>query len=185
MKIQIINKVHFSAAHFLVDHHNCSRLHGHNYTVDVTLEEIGFARKVNELSTKIETEQAMVLDFSILKQSIEHITNKLDHKVLVPIKNNNISFYASIEKAQAKITVTDLNLKNREYSLPLSDVCALDISETTAELLSIFIANELKQLLQEKIKPYDEGIAYELTVTVWETNTYNATQQILITQFNN
>ncbi len=70
---KITKEFHFSASHQLMglsDDHPCSRLHGHNYIVEVELQadklnEVGFVRDYHELSP--------------LKR---YIDNELDHRHL-------------------------------------------------------------------------------------------------------
>ncbi|ACX51738.1 6-pyruvoyl tetrahydropterin synthase and hypothetical protein [Ammonifex degensii KC4] len=61
----------FSAAHRLPNHPSpCSRLHGHNWEVTVTVigEELG--------------PDGMLLDFTVLKQILQEVLAKLDHQYL-------------------------------------------------------------------------------------------------------
>ena len=61
----------FSAAHHLRDYPGkCSRLHGHNYRVEVTVA-----------ATELD-ESGMVIDFSQLKDLCAEITAELDHTLL-------------------------------------------------------------------------------------------------------
>ena len=69
----ISKQFHFSASHIiegLPDHHPCSRLHGHNYVVELklmsdTLNEYGF-----------------VVDYNALSDFKDIIDNELDHRHL-------------------------------------------------------------------------------------------------------
>uniref|UniRef100_A0A7C2E3U2 6-carboxy-5,6,7,8-tetrahydropterin synthase n=1 Tax=Ammonifex degensii TaxID=42838 RepID=A0A7C2E3U2_9THEO len=61
----------FAAAHCLEGHPSpCGRLHGHNWTVAVTVagEELNAA--------------GMVLDFAVLKQVVREVVGDLDHRYL-------------------------------------------------------------------------------------------------------
>lgn len=61
----------FSAAHILKDiGGKCEKLHGHNFTVEVTVA----SRELNE--------DGLLIDFKILKGWTEEILEKLDHKLL-------------------------------------------------------------------------------------------------------
>ena len=66
-------RIGFASAHFIVGHDKCGRLHGHNYFIKVKLK--------GELD-----DQHMVLDYGDLKSELKQITNKLDHRVLIPTK---------------------------------------------------------------------------------------------------
>jgi 6-pyruvoyltetrahydropterin/6-carboxytetrahydropterin synthase len=61
----------FSAAHFLEEHpSHCGRLHGHNWTVGVTVAG-------DRLNTA-----GMVVDFAVLKQVIQEAVAVFDHRYL-------------------------------------------------------------------------------------------------------
>ena len=65
-----LNHIGFSAAHFIPTIEKCSRLHGHNYSVEVVLEG--------------EPVDGILLDYGILKRALKQIIEPMDHKVLVP-----------------------------------------------------------------------------------------------------
>lgn len=69
----------FAAAHFLRDYNgNCANLHGHNYTVDVTLK--GEKLQENEI----------LVDFSLIKQVAKGtVISNFDHKVLNEVMEDN------------------------------------------------------------------------------------------------
>jgi len=69
----ISKKFHFSASHSLVslpDSHQCSRLHGHNYVVEVELS----ARELNE--------HGFVRDYHELAEFKRYLDEELDHRHL-------------------------------------------------------------------------------------------------------
>ena len=67
----------FDAAHYLTDYYGkCERMHGHTYTLEVTLEG------------KIQP-NGLVIDFVVLKRLVKkHVLNKLDHHVLNDVIEN-------------------------------------------------------------------------------------------------
>lgn len=70
----------FSASHQLnglPDDHQCSRLHGHNYTIEV------------ELAHDHLDDTGFIVDFGLLKPIKEYIDNTLDHRHLNDIFNFN------------------------------------------------------------------------------------------------
>jgi len=73
----ITKEVTFDSAHFLTDYYGkCERMHGHTYSLQVTLE--GEIQK-----------NGMVIDFALLKQIIKNrILNKLDHQILNDVVEN-------------------------------------------------------------------------------------------------
>ncbi|SRR6056297_3774419 len=118
-------KSRFSASHFLVDHNKCSRIHGHNYNVSVEL-------------TGPLNKDYFVVDFFDLKQRLRKITEKMDHHVLIPGKSNDIE----IEEKSGQILV---NMKQKHYEFPKSDVIILPLKATTAELISKYIYDFIKE----------------------------------------
>ena len=80
----VINGIHanlrFASAHMIPHHKFCGGIHGHSYYVDITVEgarsgEFGF-----------------VVDFKKIKGIVRQICSKLDHKILIPLKNDEIVF---------------------------------------------------------------------------------------------
>ena len=68
--MQATKIVRFDAAHFLPSHTKCGRMHGHTYTVEVTV-------------TGPLNDRGMVIDFHTLGKIIqEEIIDKCDHQVL-------------------------------------------------------------------------------------------------------
>ncbi len=64
-------QLEFSAAHHLRDYPGkCSRLHGHNYRVEVTIAD----RQLDD--------HGMLIDFGRLKQLCEQVVDELDHSLL-------------------------------------------------------------------------------------------------------
>ncbi|MBE9546570.1 MAG: 6-carboxytetrahydropterin synthase QueD [Proteobacteria bacterium] len=80
---EVTIKKTFSAAHTLTDiGGKCEELHGHNFTVEVSVA----SRELNE--------EGLILDFRTLKGWTEEIFEELDHKLLNDIpyfKNTNPS----------------------------------------------------------------------------------------------
>ena len=80
----ITKQFHFSASHQLYnlpDGHACSKLHGHNYIVEVELQS-------EELD-----ERGFVIDYGELKPLADYINNALDHRHL----NEVLDFQTSAE----------------------------------------------------------------------------------------
>ncbi len=132
-------KCKFSASHFLYNHEKCSRLHGHNYLVDVEV-------------TGPLNDQYLVVDFFELKTSVMQIVDFLDHAVLLP--ENSPEMQIVKEDGQIKV---DFN--NKHYEFPEMDVRLLPIEASTAELLAKYIYDQLKVNFQ----------AYQLRVEVGES----------------
>jgi 6-pyruvoyltetrahydropterin/6-carboxytetrahydropterin synthase len=136
MKI-VINGIHanlrFSAAHMIPEHESCGVIHGHSYIVDVVVEgdrsgEFGF-----------------VVDFKEVKNIVRDLCKKMDHRVLIPLKNSKIKF-TNIEGP------IEFSIGDKNYMLPNEDCLLLDLRSTSAEELSEHFATELYDSLI-KINP--------------------------------
>jgi 6-pyruvoyltetrahydropterin/6-carboxytetrahydropterin synthase len=68
---EVTIKSHFSGAHFLREYQGrCENLHGHNWTVEVTLQ----GEQLSEIG--------MLYDFKELKKILHEIIDELDHSLL-------------------------------------------------------------------------------------------------------
>lgn len=142
----------FSSAHFLIyDEFRAERLHGHNYKVSLAIKipwdsfsKIGYS-----------------VDFSILKKIVKAQLDLWDEYILLPANNKEM-----------KITIQgnslDLRFRDRHYVFPAEEVVLLPIVNTSVELLSEVICNEL----WSKFK--DLGII-ALKIQVEETSGQSAT----------
>jgi len=139
----------FSAAHFLLleKTHKCSRLHGHNYTVYVSIQ--GPLDK-----------DYFVVDFVKVKQKLQDIVEVLDHHILIPTKSENLKFKIKDEEVS-------IDASGKKYVLPREDICFLPIPATTSENLAKYI--------YDLIKPEFEN--YKLKVSVGETSMTKAVYQ--------
>lgn len=73
----VTRKFTFDSAHYLTNYYGkCEKLHGHTYTVEVTLE--------GEVQSN-----GLVIDFVVLKRVVKkHVLNKLDHLLLNDVIEN-------------------------------------------------------------------------------------------------
>ena len=77
----------FSAAHTLKDIDGiCEKLHGHNFTVEVSVSSIEI------------TEAGILIDFRVLKEWTEEILKELDHKYL-----NEVRYFKDISPSAEHI----------------------------------------------------------------------------------
>ncbi len=84
---EITVKKTFSAAHNLKDiGGRCEELHGHNFTVEVSVE----SKKLNE--------DGLLIDFRILEGWMEEILGELDHKLL-----NDTPYFKNINPSSENI----------------------------------------------------------------------------------
>ncbi len=121
----------FSAAHFITFNSNiCESIHGHNYRVKC--EVIGPL-----------DENGYVVDFIALRDSLTEIVGKLDHRVVLPTQHSMIK----IVEDGKEVTAT---FEEKRWVFPIEDCALLPITNTTAELMARYIADELKQATQAK-----------------------------------
>jgi 6-pyruvoyltetrahydropterin/6-carboxytetrahydropterin synthase len=113
----------FSAAHFLtIPGHKCESLHGHNYVVTVVVEG------------EVDRSTGFVVDFALVKRIIRPVIDQIDHRVLVPGANPEIT-----TRVEGDHTVVDYR-GNRRFVFPTSHVAMVPVSDTTAELLAEHLA---------------------------------------------
>jgi 6-pyruvoyltetrahydropterin/6-carboxytetrahydropterin synthase len=121
----------FCSGHFIsYEGDKCERLHGHNYRAAVEVE--------GELD-----ENFYVFDFIALKARTKAITDELDHRMMLPTRNNHIK----LEEGPRAVRV---RYKDREWLFPRDDCVLLPIENTTAELLARYIGGRLLEELRRQ-----------------------------------
>ena len=124
----------FSAAHFITFNGNvCERLHGHNYLVTA------------EIHGPLD-ENFYVVDFIAIRDALQAIVDRLDHRVLLPTQHPTIRV-ADEGGANGEVTATH---DAKRWVFPRGDCVLLPIANTTAELLAKHIAEELAPTLPVK-----------------------------------
>ncbi|HEY9204383.1 MAG TPA: 6-pyruvoyl tetrahydropterin synthase family protein [Candidatus Methanoperedens sp.] len=139
-------KLRFSACHFIPNHPKCGCLHGHTYAISVRIE----GEQVGEF----------IIDFERVKNIVNNICDKLDHRVLIAEKDPRLL----IEKNDA-ISI-DITESKKRYVLPSEDVVFLPTRSVSAEDLCKYFTNEIAKALKsngvDNIKKIyvrvDEGI---------------------------
>jgi 6-pyruvoyltetrahydropterin/6-carboxytetrahydropterin synthase len=121
-------RLRFAAAHMATLGDDLEPLHGHNYEVSCRVE--------GDL-----TSDQWVIDFSVIKRVVREACEQLDHRFLL----QRASTLLTIEEAAASWTV---RFGSREYVFPRSDVAALPIENTTAELLAEWIWSRVAEVLE-------------------------------------
>jgi 6-pyruvoyl tetrahydropterin synthase/QueD family protein len=135
----------FSASHFITYGGKCERIHGHNYAVSVELE--------GEL-----TADRYVFDFVVLKKIMRDICDSLDHRFLLPVRNEHL-------EARQADGEYEIFFRQRRYLLPAQDVLPLPIDNVTAERLAEYIC----QLLLEKLREHRAANIARVMVGVEES----------------
>jgi len=122
----------FCAAHFITyGGGNCESLHGHNYRLRVTVS--------GELDR-----HGMIHDFLDLRGRLRALTDRLDHRTLLPDSNPTLA----VERQEGAVIVRR-STDGAEYRFPEEDVVVLPVENTTAELLAGWMAEELEEDLEE------------------------------------
>jgi 6-pyruvoyltetrahydropterin/6-carboxytetrahydropterin synthase len=117
----------FSAAHFITFNGDvCERLHGHNYHVAA------------EIHGPLD-ENSYVVDFIAVRDAIQSIVDRLDHRVLLPTQHPTIRV---TEQGGGTGEVTAVHGQKR-WIFPAEDCVLLSVANTTAELLARYIGQEL------------------------------------------
>jgi 6-pyruvoyltetrahydropterin/6-carboxytetrahydropterin synthase len=124
------SEIKFSACHFLLNHKECSRLHGHNYYVSVEIK--------GDLD-----ENGFVVDFIELNRILKEIVKPLDHQMIIPRQSKEMDIQ---EKGDSVL----VNVNHKKYMFPLSDVFFFPLSATTSELFSKYIHDKLRQVFPNK-----------------------------------
>ncbi|MCL2687487.1 MAG: 6-pyruvoyl tetrahydropterin synthase family protein [Methanobrevibacter sp.] len=159
MKIMIngINAgLRFSSAHIIPAHSSCGFIHGHSYFVDVEI--------IGERTGNYE----FVTDFKDVKTIVRSICKKLDHRLLIPINNQNMKFKGVDSSGKSldnnenidsnELSVLDFcnkdyvefSIKNKEYKIPMEDCVLLPLKHSSAEEMSQYFANILFEELMKK-----------------------------------
>ncbi len=115
----------FCAAHFVTYDGQSEPLHGHNYRASVTVEG---ALQADQL----------VFNFVTLKHLMRGLVDQLDHLTLLPESNPHFR----LTHAHGEVIV---EVEDRRYVLPESDVKILPIPNTTAEELARYLAGQLRE----------------------------------------
>ncbi|MEA2071898.1 MAG: 6-carboxytetrahydropterin synthase [Asgard group archaeon] len=131
-------RIGFAAAHFILEHEKCGRLHGHNYFVEVSV--------AGELD-----KDHMIIDYAILKNHLRQLTEKYDHKVMIPANAPNLKITRTKKGVQ-------LETNNKRWLFPEEDIVLLPLKATTSELLAKFLHQKLKEKWSQ----------YEINVTIEE-----------------
>ena len=122
----------FSAAHFITFAGNiCESIHGHNYRVRC------------EVFGKLD-ENGYVVDFIALRDALNGIVRRLDHKVLLPTLHPEIR----VQEDEDEVLVT---YEKRRWIFPRDNCLLLPIANTTAELIARFMVGELKAIGDERL----------------------------------
>ena len=127
----------FSAGHFITIEtpggQICERLHGHNWRVAV------------EVAGPLDQNQ-YVFDFIALRDNLQNIVDRLDHRMLLPTRHPQIQVHADNVE-------TEVRYHHRRWVFPSDECVLLPIEQTTAELIARWIGVTLDAQLDEQHWP--------------------------------
>lgn len=135
-------RLKFAAAHMATLGNELEPLHGHNYLVRCRVE--------GDL-----TDDRWVIDFSALKGYTRDVCDELDHHFLL----QRDSPLLAIEEDAGSWSI---RFGDRTYTFPKTDVVALPIANTTAELLAEYIAERVVQRLTDNSHANIRGIEVDV-----------------------
>lgn len=117
----------FAAAHFITfAGHRCEKLHGHNYRASLVVEG------------GLEAGSWFVVDFSAVKRVMRSLTAELDHRVLLPRDNPQLTI--SQENGSVHVAFAG----EPRYVFPAGDCVILPIPNTTVEMLAQYLAGRVR-----------------------------------------
>jgi 6-pyruvoyl-tetrahydropterin synthase len=116
----------FSAAHFITFAGGiCERLHGHNWRVAA---EVWGSLDQNQY----------VYDFIALRDGLQKIVDRLDHRMLLPLSHPTIKVVTSEHEVEVKF-------EDRRWVFPLEECVILPVINTTAEEIARWMLDEWLQ----------------------------------------
>lgn len=124
----------FASSHFMLFKDGSREpLHGHNYRVQVK-------------GNAPELDDDMVFDFLNIKPIVRKICDSLDHKLLIPKNNPNLT----IEDREKNYNI--ITKDESVFSIPKTDVLLMPIENTSAERIAAFLAQEIKKEVMAQYK---------------------------------
>jgi 6-pyruvoyltetrahydropterin/6-carboxytetrahydropterin synthase len=143
----------FCSGHFIsYEGDRCERLHGHNYRAAVAVEGPLDANHY-------------VFDFIALKNRTKAIVDELDHRMMLPTRNE----FIRVEEGSRGIHVT---YRDREWLFPRDDCVMLPIENTTAELLARYIGHRLLDDLKRHHNYRPDILRVEVEENIGQSATY-------------
>ncbi len=122
------NRINFSAAHFIPSIEKCSRLHGHDYSVDLELEG--------------EPKEGILIDYGIVKGALRGLVDTFDHKTLLPESSN-------LSKVTCNTKECFVSYGEKQFRFPVSDVFMLERPITSSEMIADYLAQEMRNKLKQ------------------------------------
>lgn len=147
----------WSASHLLPGHYKCSRIHGHNYVMDIVIDSDS-------------TKNGMIVDFVEIKKAVREMIEKYDHRLLLPDPSQPFMEIKYINQF-VHLKYTGIEDEVKEYTIPKSDTVIL-------EELDFVTAEELSQYFKKQIEKIVYGLnpdVEDIFVTIYEDSGQGAT----------
>eukprot|EP00520_Triparma_pacifica_P013240 CAMPEP_0118660198 /NCGR_PEP_ID=MMETSP0785-20121206/15540_1 /TAXON_ID=91992 /ORGANISM="Bolidomonas pacifica, Strain CCMP 1866" /LENGTH=202 /DNA_ID=CAMNT_0006553399 /DNA_START=32 /DNA_END=637 /DNA_ORIENTATION=+ len=128
----------FNLAHFVAYEGFRERLHGHNYSLSITL------LSPNPL---LESD-GYVVDFGVVKKSVRAVCKSLNERVIVPTKSDVIKIFSFIENDAPH---TRLECEDKSvFVFPTSDCFMAPIVHSTVEEISLYMYGRIVEGIGEE-----------------------------------
>lgn len=99
----------FDSAHFLAGYEGkCSNIHGHRWTVEIEVSS-------DALETNGNT-RGMIVDFSVLKNSLTNITDEMDHSLIIEKDSLKEKTMEALKEENFKIIELDFRPTAENFS---------------------------------------------------------------------
>ncbi len=157
----------WSASHLLPGHYKCSRMHGHNYVMNI---EISSEDLVN----------GMIVDFVEIKKEVRRMIEIYDHRLMLPeeaLIHNKTSMEVEGINNFYEIKYQGMNDTEKVYTIPHEDVVFLPLNVITAENLAKYFAIEIRKIVKGLMKANDSTFT-SIEVTIFEDSGQGASYQI-------
>lgn len=138
MRFGVTKTFEFEASHKLNLPYDspCSKIHGHSYKVEITVE----TQKLND--------DGMVIDFTHLKPIKEKIMEEWDHALIVSQHDPHIELFEKLDT-----------------SWNVSKLAVLEFKNITAENMAVYITTLTRQFIRSKINTDIEKIEVSIWET--------------------
>lgn len=116
--------VRFAASHIIPGHPQCGRMHGHTYAVHCVVRG------------DLQPGDGFIVDFNVLGAALKRVTERLDHKMLLPARHPALDLKESEREVR-------FSASGKHYVLPREDVELLPVPNCSAENLAQYALDAL------------------------------------------
>jgi 6-pyruvoyltetrahydropterin/6-carboxytetrahydropterin synthase len=109
--------VRFAASHIIPGHPQCGRMHGHTYAVHCVVRG------------EPQPGDGFIVDFNVLSGALKRVTERLDHKMLLPARHPGLD----LKESEREVSFA---AGGKRYVLPREDCELLPVGNCSAENLA-------------------------------------------------